>query len=366
MTPHDVSEKTRASLARAVLTQNLRVRPGERVTVEAWPHTLPWSVALAREALRLGAEPLVLYQDEGMYWDAVERGEAARLGTVGAQEWAALRASDVYIHLWGPGDRLRLTRLPGATQQKLFSWNEPWYKAAKSAGVRGARLEVGRPYPSLARAYRANATAWMDQLVRGTMVEPSRLQRSAAPIVRALAKGRSLRIRHPNGTDLRLGLRRRTPRVFAGTVPPRRERGLYGSLVTLPSGTVGTALDEATADGTIVANRSCYYDEGMATGATFHFSNGRLTEATFRSGGSIFDRGFRAGGKGRDRPGLLRIGLNPALHDTPQLEDCELGGVMVSVGGNRQSGGTNPSPFFGWAITAGGTLEVDGAPVAMR
>ncbi len=51
-------------LARAVLTKNLKVRPGERVIIEGWTHTLPWANAFAREARRLKAEPMLLYQDE--------------------------------------------------------------------------------------------------------------------------------------------------------------------------------------------------------------------------------------------------------------------------------------------------------------
>jgi leucyl aminopeptidase (aminopeptidase T) len=366
MSPTSVPEKTRLQVARRVLQQNLAVRPGERVTIEAWPHTLPWSVALSREAFRLGAEPLILYQDEDAYWDAVEGGEAARLGTLGDHEWATLRESDVYIHLWGPGDRLRLAKLPPATQSRLFAFNDEWYKVAQKAGVRGARLEIGRPFPSLARAYGVTEGTWRDEVIRATLVDPARLKRSAAPIVRALARGSRLRIRHRNGTDLTLGVRRKTVRSLVGTIPPVRERGVFGILTTLPAGFVGAALDESIADGTIVANRTDYFDSGTATGATFRFAKGRLTEATFESGGERFHQPFRSGGKGRDRPGMLRIGLNPELHDTPQLEDCELGGVMVSVGGNRFAGGTNPSPFFGWAITAGASVEVDGHAVPIR
>jgi len=113
----------------------------------------------------------------------------------------------------------------------------------------------------------------------------------------------------------------------------------------------------------MVGNRSDYYEDGIASGATFHFERGRLTEATFEKGGERFATPYRSGGKGRDRPGRFGIGLNPALHNTPQLEDVERGAVLVSVGGNRNLGGRNASPFFGWVISAGATVEVDGRPI---
>jgi hypothetical protein len=114
------------------------------------------------------------------------------------------------------------------------------------------------------------------------------------------------------------------------------------------------------ADGTIVANRTSYYDDGVATGATFEFSQGKLTEANFDSGEELFEKPFEKATAGRDRPGFFSIGLNPELHNTPQVEDIEAGAVMVSVGGNGNLGGKNRSNFFGWSIIAGATVEIDG------
>ncbi|MCI4370108.1 MAG: hypothetical protein L3J81_02115, partial [Thermoplasmata archaeon] len=95
-------------MARSVLQKNLQVRPGERVIIEAWTHTLPWAVSFAREARRLGASPLVPYEDEASYWDSVDAKEDKVLGRAAAHEWAALGKTDVYLHMWGPGDRVRL------------------------------------------------------------------------------------------------------------------------------------------------------------------------------------------------------------------------------------------------------------------
>jgi len=360
MTRDSVTPATREKYARFVLKNNLQVKPGERVIVEAWTHTLPWAVALAAEARKIGAQPLIPYEDEAAYWEAVDSGKERVLGKAPAHEWAALGKTDVYIHMWGPGDRVRLNALPEAKRDRLFEFNGSWYAAAAKAGVRGARLEVGRPYPTLARAYRADEATWMDQLVRATMVDPASLLRAGTPISRALERGKRVRISDEKGTDLTLGLRHRPARVDYGRSTPAERKVPFSSLLTLPGGAVTTALDETIADGTLVGNRTDYYDDTMASGGVFHFRNGKLTDAEFEQGGDRFDRDFKKGGKGRDRPGQFRIGLNPELHNTPQLEDRELGAVMVSVGGNRFAGGKNASPFFGWVINAGATVEVDG------
>ena len=329
--------------------------------IEAWNHTLPWAVAFAREARRIGAQTLVPYEDEAGFWDAVDAGEEAVLGKAAAHEWAALGKTDVYIHMWGPGDRVRLNALPEARVDRLFAFNSEWYATATKAGVRGARMELGRLYPTLARAYGVDLAEWTDQIIRATLVSPDSLERAAAPIAKALERGKSVRIHDEHGTDLTLGLARRKTQKFTGRPDLKRP---FGLLTTLPTGAVRVALEETTADGTIVANRASYYDDGKATGGVFRFRRGKLTDAEFDGGGERFDTPFKTGGKGRDRPGMLTIGLNPQLQDTPQVEDMERGAVMVSVGGNRGAGGKNVSPLFGWVINAGATVEVDGRVIS--
>jgi aminopeptidase len=365
MAMSSTSAPSPAPLAQSILKKNLGVKPGEHVTIEAWPHTLPFAATLAREARRLRALPIILYEDEASYWDAVDGGEAKVLGATPRHEWAALGKTDVYIHMWGPGDRVRLNALPSRTSDALFKFNDGWYATARKAGLRGLRLELGRPYSTLAEAYGVDEQTWKEQLSAGISVDPAELARRASPLVKPLTSGKRLRITHPNGTDLTLGLAHRPVRVYDGRPRVGDPKRPFDLLASLPSGAVRVALDETVADGTIVGNRTCYYDDGVARGPTFEFAGGKLTGAKFTSGGERFDAMFAKGGKGRDQPGFLAIGLNPKLHDTPQVEDLEAGAVMVSVGGNRNFGGKNRSPFFGWAIVAGGDVEIDGRPLKL-
>jgi aminopeptidase len=359
------ASEARSRLARSILRNNLKVKPGENVTIEAWSHTLPWAVALAREARRMKALPVIHFEDENAYWDTVESGGAKLLGQRPEHEWASLAKTDVYIHMWGPGDRVRLNALPTTAANQLFKWNDSWYDTAKKAGLRGARLELGRPYPSLAKAYGVDLEEWTHDLVEGTMVDPVTLARTAAPIAEALKSGRRIHITHDNGTDLTLGLAGRRPVVNTGQLSPADLKLPFRMLTNLPSGSVRVALDESIADGVIVGNRTDYYDDRVATEPRFEFANGRLKKASFGSGGDKFQADFKKGGKGRDQPGQLAIGLNPKLHNTPQVEDLEAGAIMVSVGMNRFIGGKNKSSLFGWAIVAGADFEVDGRRIPL-
>ncbi len=351
--------------ARSVLRNNLQVKPGENVIIEGWSRMIPFATALARETRRIGAFPLVFYEDEEGYWDSVDSKEDKVLGAAPAHEWAALGKTDVYIHMWNAGDRLRMQKL-GARAQTLFGWNPAWYKAASKAGLRGSRLDIGRPFPNLAKVYGVDQTEWMDQLVAATLISPHELEAMGKPMARALEKGRRIRIYDDHGTDLTLGLAHRPARVDAGRVSKEARRTPFGMLNLLPAGAVRVALDEKVADGTIVANRSSYNDVGMSTGGVFEFRKGRLVSHHFDSGAQFFDSDYKKGGKGRDQPGYLYIGLNPKLHNTPQMEDRELGAITVSVGNNSFiPGGKNKAKSSGIVVNVGARLEIDGKPLPL-
>jgi leucyl aminopeptidase (aminopeptidase T) len=196
-------------------------------------------------------------------------------------------------------------------------------------------------------------------------VNPAELRAAILPVQRRLARGKELRIRDDHGTDVRLGLLKRPGAALWGTLSPADLARPFGMLMSLPSGLLRVPLDETVADGTVVSNRTSYYDSGAAHHPTFNFTDGKLVEATFDRNPEFFQTPYRAATKGKDRPGMLSIGFNPRLHDTPMVEDIERGAVMVSVGGNKFVGGRNPSDFFGWAVTAGATIEVDGVPLPL-
>ena len=351
--------------ARAVLTKNLQVKPGDNVIIEGWPHTLPWAVALARETRRLKAHPLIFYQDNDTYWDSVESHEDAILGAAPTHEWAALGKTNVYIHMWNAPDRIRMESL-GDRAPKLFAWNSAWYKTAKKAGVRGARLDVGRPFPNLAKVYGINQSKWTDQLINATQVDPQRLEAIGAPIRRALGRGRRIRFYDDHGTDLTLGLAHRKTAAEYGRITKEDQKMPFRLLTILPAGVIRVAVDESEAEGTFRANRSTYTETSLATGGVLTFHKGRMVGYRFKTGRDVFDKPYRTGGKGRDRPGYVAFGLNPKLHNTPQLEDREAGAVTIGVGNNAfLPGGKNRSKFGGTVTNVGVRVEVDGRRLAI-
>ncbi len=181
-------------LARGVLRQRLSVQPKESVTIESYPSSLPWAAAFVREARRLGARPMPLYEDESSYWTAIEEGRAALVGSPSDAETAALAGSDVYIYFWGPENLGRFRGLPDAVAEKATAFNGKWYETARKNSVRGARMGIARVTPQNANWYGVPFRAWRDEVLSASTSDIRPIVRDARRLEGGLDRGHSVRL----------------------------------------------------------------------------------------------------------------------------------------------------------------------------
>jgi leucyl aminopeptidase (aminopeptidase T) len=363
MTPA-VTEARADLLARRVLLDRLALRPKENVTIEAYPSALPWAAGFVREARRRGARPLLHYEDERSYWRAVEEGRAGLIGAFGEPELAALKETDVYIYFWGPENLSRRWTLPDKVIEKTTAYNRRWYEVARRTGLRGARMGIARVTPQNAKAFGVPYSVWLSEMFAASTRDVKPLVKQATRLRMILERGRTVRLRHPNGTDLRLALAGHSMREGLGRVTPAEMKSRFGMMASVPEALVYLAVDEGTAEGTIVANRLTRMGGTPRRGGRWRFREGRLTEYRYRAGGRTFRTAFEGSDRGHDQPGFLEIGLDADLRESPLMEESERGSVSVGVGGNTGFGGNNPSSFQDWLTVAGGVLSVDGRTIA--
>lgn len=362
------SEARARAMAQLVLTKTLHVKAGESVTIETWESTLDWAKAFVLEARRLGAFPAVLYQDEATYWKSLDLSGPKILGQLGRQEWAMVEKTDAYVSFWGPSDGLREYRLPEETQEEMTAFDERWYETAGRSGLRLARMFLGRVGPTTARGYGVSEDAWRRELVDATMVDPLPMHKMGLKIAERFRKGRLVEIRHPNGTDLRLRLRNREPRIDSGILPirtgGRKGTGPDGQGfqdISMPAGVVMVTVDEESGDGRFVANTPSDSLDGPLVGGEWVLREGRLTSYSYRTGGEVFERRYRKAGAQLGTPALISVGLNPKIHDAPLMRDQRLGTVTFAIGGNRYLGGqTDGHGFHPYLHLTDAELRVDG------
>jgi leucyl aminopeptidase (aminopeptidase T) len=357
--------KLQRDVARNIVTKYLRVRAGENVIIESWNHTMPLARAMLDEFRRVGGKVLFVYNDEGSWWHAIERKQTQLLGASSAPEWAALKAADVYVNFWGPGDGDRVEKLPDDPGNEAFAWNWPWYAVARKTGLRGVRMTSGFVTEGRARRWGLDLPKWEDKSLRASLVDPEVLAKSAARLRKSLSRGKKVRITHANGTDVEVGLAGVATRLTDGRPHPYHKGDpAAGMLQQVPAGTLDVALDSKTAEGTFYANRRTNIWWNVHTGGRIEFAGGKLTSCSFEEGAAEFDRQYKDATAGKDRASTLKFGLNPAVKDdVPHLETIEGGSVSLQIGGNRGLNGSNKSNFFTWFSLAGAEIAIDGTPV---
>ena len=349
-------------LAKVVLGLCLGVRRGETVTVETWNHTLPWARAFVLEARRRGCEPTLVVEDEEAFFRSLAQSDARSIPSAPA---ALAEASDAYVYFPGPEQFPRLLGLSAEELEAVVGRHGPaWWRAARRAGLRAARIAVASATPAAAARFGVDREAWQRELVQGSLVSPDRLAHSAGRLVRRLHRARRVRLRHPNGTNLTVELLPLPPVVEDGRVD-RADRRAGRLWTQIPTGVVAVPLAPGATEGIWESNRESYdrfSDPPIALGARFTFHRGRLTEYSFDRGGAAFARAYARGGRGRESPGALTFGVNPAISQAPEVGEVAAGTVGLLLGGNRSLGGRNPSHFAYLTTLAGTNVELDGEP----
>jgi leucyl aminopeptidase (aminopeptidase T) len=354
--------KLQREAARYIVTKYLGVRAGESAIIESWDHTIRMATAMVDEVRRRGGTALLIHENEDAWWRAIDRKQSKLLGKSSPPEWAALRAADVYVMFWGPGDTDRIEKDHFSGDEKAFdealAWNWPWYEVARKSGLRGARMTAGFVTEGRARKWGMDPAVWEEGMLRACLVDPAEMAKSGARLCQALSRGKKVRITHPNGTDLEVALAGVAPRLHEGRPHPRDRRyGPYDMLAQIPAGRVDVALDSRVAEGTILANRRTNIWWHSQAGGKLGFVDGKLTSFSFEEGEEDFSRQYKRGRAGRDRATKLTFGLNPAAKEIPNLETVERGCVTLEFGG------ITGSNFMSWVSLADSEIAIDGTPV---
>lgn len=353
-----------SKLAQNVLVKSLGLKKGDSVVIETWTDALPYARTFVKEARRLGLRPVVLYEDEPAWWEAVEAKQLDGFKDLAPPESAAVANADGYVFFRGPGDQARLSKIPDKVQERATAYNMGWYKLAGKAGVRGCRMWLGMATDPTAEMYHVDPAAWRAGLIAAGVVEGPRMYATGKKLVAAVQKGSELRLTHPNGTDITIQLDGAKPRIDAGHVDAETRKRPFGVLANNPSGQVLFATDKGRANGTIVANRTIYVGPFRMAEQRFTFEDGRLTEHTLGVGADDFEKAVKEAKKNQLVQSYFSIGLNPMSRNVPPAEDTEEGGMTVGSGNNGFIGGKIGGPFLAPAMVGEGLIAVDGRPIA--
>ena len=341
--------------AKNVIRKSLQIKPQESVIVECWNHGFDAAKEFVYQLRAAGAKPMLLVEDEETHWRSVDTLPPSKLGKVSKSEWSALAAADAYIFLPGPADiaryRANMAKMGAAT-----AYNADWYRRAKKAGLRGARVLLGYVSPERAQAYGFDYEAWRSMILGAGAADFGAISRKGHRLAQLLSGEGDVEVSAPNGTRLTFRLKGRTAKCDDGVIDKADLRA--GDVMTgVPGGSSYVAPEEGSAEGDVVADLSTPFLGSSVRGVRLEFRNGRA-RWTAASGADAIQASYAKATGAKDRLAAISIGLNPAAKYGFLQDDLVAGAVEIDIGDNTELGGKNRSSFSFGARMSKATVKI--------
>lgn len=297
-------------VARKVLLDAVHVRAGESVAIETWNTGLEFAQRVAVQARRLGATPLLVWEDEDTFVEALRRSPKASMGTMGRHEYALVSQTDAYVFIPGPalGGSPRLSPAEVST---ATSYNSSWYQAAKKARLRGARMLFGYVGPELAGILRKSPARIVEHQLRACLTDYRSVRRTGLALSKRLRPRAKVTLRS-EGHTLRFELGGEEA-IEDGTVGDI-DLATGGNMTNVPPGYYAREIVSSSLDGVVCLHAPVPRIRARAN-LRLTFRGGRLVRWESDVAQRWLDRLVEDTARERRTLGVLTIGLNPALRE---------------------------------------------------
>jgi leucyl aminopeptidase (aminopeptidase T) len=317
-----------APVARKVLDETIRLKSGETLTIETWTGGLPLARLIALEAKKRGAFPIVTYEDEGNYLEAVRSTPKDALGKMGKHEYGLLANSDAFVFIPGPPVSGYYPRISRKEFVDSTAYNGSWYEAAKKSKLRGARLTYGWVGNDLAKLLGKEKEEILQHQLRAALVDLKKIQSKSKSISNLLVDGAESRV-SSEGYDLTFRLKGEMEIQDSVTGSEDVEEGNNMSYV--PAGYVSKDIDTASVDGTVHFS-SCVTRFGLLKDAIVRIRNGKFVDWRSKSSPDVLKALEEVIPEKGRVPSTVIVGLNPAMKFGYGQDRFPSGSITVLVG----------------------------------
>jgi leucyl aminopeptidase (aminopeptidase T) len=364
--PKSGPSKEAEAVAEKLTTQCARVKEGDLVQIVGSDKDVPLLEALAVQVRKQGAFPLValttdrlarrLYEDVPAKFDEQKPEFTLKLaGLIDAQFVVESADEDA---------------LAGVAVERIAATGKtaaPVYETLRKRNVRLVSVGNGLyPTPSRAKQFKIDEAELAKLFWDGVNVDYKMMQGTGATLNKILAEGKEIHLTHPNGTDLTASIEKRPVFVSDGVIGDDKiKQGGAACWTWLPAGEVYIGTAPGTAEGRVVVDR-LFYEGKEVSDLAIVVKKGKVASLEAKSGGERLLEAFKAAGDGKERVGVIDIGINPNVklpEGSRVLTYMPAGMISVNVGGDTWAGGEDNSPFGLPCFLPGSTLTVDGKVV---
>ena len=280
-----------------------------------------------------------------------------------------LEETDSYIFTLGPRHPIDWRRIPLERRNLATLWLlednsfvKEWKSITARRRVKMVGIEATLATKERAKAFATDFVNYVRSMYDGCLADSLTMARQAQRLSSFLGKKSLVRITTRTGTDLRFNLDERPVEMSHGLVTDEETKN--GRVVFLPSGAVGTTVDEESAEGVISYDHPIRRWNGTTEGLKIRVKDGKVTEYAASRGADAFKEYLDSNGPDSNRFAFVGFGLNPMLKLGYTQDDKVLGSIELNLGENESRGGKNRGGRDFWGTVSNANVTVGNRTVA--
>jgi len=297
------------AVAKKVLTETLRIKKGETITIETWNPGLPLAKRLVVEARKAGAVPVMMFEDEATFVESVKVTPKDVLGTMGKQEYGLLAGSDAYVFLPGPPIGTYSPRLSREEVADSTRYNRSWYEAAEKARLRGARLPFGFVGKEYARLYGKRPEEFFRHQLKAALADFSTISSNGRAIGEVMPDGAEATLSSGRGT---LDFAMKGELEVEDGIVDEADVAAGSNMTYVPPGYVLKQVDSASVKGAVELSPAVTR-LGLLEDARLEFEGGRIAKWTSRASKKMLDELLESVPPEKRVLSSVAVGLNTSM-----------------------------------------------------
>ncbi|MHB1867886.1 MAG: M29 family metallopeptidase [Nitrososphaerales archaeon] len=327
----DSLTKLYSKVASKILTESIRLKKGESITIETWNNGQTFAQKVAMDARKIGAIPLMLFEDQEAYVYGVKTMDKEVSGKMGKHEYALLSGSDAYVFIPGPPLSSYYSGLTGEERSSSLAYNTSWYEAAEKAKLRGVRLTFGYVGKDMSKALGKAPDKIIEHQLKA-IIEPdfSSMTRAGQQIAQYLQDGATCTVSSSNGSKLEFRLQGDTE-VEDGIVDDA-DISSGNNMIYMPPGLVSKRVESSTVTG-MVKGFWAATSSGLIRDGMLEFESGKLVKWESKSSKKVLDKTVQSINEDTRKLAAFSVGMNASAklgYGIDRFVNCAIGLSVTS------------------------------------
>lgn len=352
------------NIARSIIRDSLQTKPDEPIMIQAGSHTLDLAAQVAIEALKAGADPAILVENDDVFYSQFKFLTEEQLRKTSAHCLGIADYVRSYVWIGGVENPEPMRRVPPSKWAAMFEGEDAHHRKNLEKKQKQVGVALGAVTRARAKTYGYNYAAWKKMIESAISVDYNEMGRRGKVLAELFRRPAQMRIQADNGTDLRFRLagESRPTHVDDGVLSDE-DLAIGNTTTSLPAGGAFIAPVEDSARGTFVGDLKIPSVGTLIEGLSWTFDGGRVVDFNAKRNLKSAEINYAEAAGEKDRFGSFGIGLNKKIVPGYLNSYYARGAVSIGIGDNADLGGSNTSSYGFNAFHGHATVTVDGKPI---